>query len=36
VPAATGLGFASVRAVVTDADGNRLTQQIDRAWRIAP
>ncbi|MPZ95398.1 MAG: hypothetical protein GEU96_10935, partial [Propionibacteriales bacterium] len=35
VPAATAPGFATVRVVVTDADGNRLTQRIDRAWRIA-
>gem|GEM_PF-420735 len=35
VPAADGPGFASVRAVVTDADGNQLSQRIDRAWRIA-
>ena len=35
VPAADGSGFASVRVVVSDADGNRLTQRIDRAWRLA-
>ncbi|TDD94752.1 S8 family serine peptidase, partial [Jiangella asiatica] len=33
VPAADP-GFASVRVEVTDADGNAMTQQIDRAWRI--
>lgn len=35
IPAADEPGFASVRVVVTDADGNRITQQIDRAWKIA-
>jgi subtilisin family serine protease len=35
VPAATGPGFASVRVVVTDAEGNEITQRIDRAWKIA-
>jgi subtilisin family serine protease len=35
LPAASGPGFASVRVDITDADGNRLTQRIDRAWRIA-
>ena len=35
VPAASGPGFASVRVVVTDAAGNELRQEIDRAWRIA-
>jgi hypothetical protein len=35
VPAAPGAGFASVRVVATDSAGNRLTQQIDRAWKIA-
>jgi hypothetical protein len=35
VPAATGPGFASVRVVVTDADGNQISQRIDRAWKIA-
>jgi hypothetical protein len=35
IPAADEAGFATVRVVVTDTDGNRITQQIDRAWRIA-
>jgi hypothetical protein len=35
IPAAAGPGYASVRVVVTDAAGNELTQQIDRAWKIA-
>jgi subtilisin family serine protease len=34
LPAARGPGFGTVRVVATDASGNRLTQQIDRAWRI--
>jgi subtilisin family serine protease len=34
IPAAAA-GYASVRIIVTDAEGNRLTQQIDRAWKIA-
>ncbi len=34
MPAAAAPGFATVRVVATDAAGNRLTQQIDRAWRI--
>jgi subtilisin family serine protease len=35
VPAAdSAAGFASVRVVATDSDGNRLTQLIERAWRI--
>ncbi len=34
VPAAAGPGFGTVRVVATDAAGNRLTQQIDRGWRI--
>lgn len=35
VPAApAGAGFASLRMTATDLAGNRLTQQIDRAWRI--
>ncbi|WP_161962474.1 S8 family serine peptidase [Nocardioides speluncae] len=36
IPATDEPGFASVRVVVTDTDGNRITQQIDRAWRIRP
>lgn len=35
IPAASAAGYASLRIIVTDADGNRLTQQIDRAWKIA-
>jgi subtilisin family serine protease len=35
VPAATGPGYVSVRVVVSDADGNQLSQRIDRAWKIA-
>lgn len=35
IPAADDPGFATVRVVVIDADGNRITQQIDRAWKIA-
>lgn len=35
IPAAAKPGFATVRVVVTDAAGNRITQQIDRAWRVA-
>ncbi|HYJ68658.1 MAG TPA: S8 family peptidase [Nocardioidaceae bacterium] len=35
VPAATGPGYVSVRVVVADADGNQLSQRIDRAWKIA-
>ena len=35
IPAASGPGFVSVRVSSTDADGNRLTQQINRAWKIA-
>jgi hypothetical protein len=35
IPAAPAeTGFADVRVVATDAAGNRLTQQIDQAWRI--
>ncbi|TDE09145.1 hypothetical protein E1269_15660 [Jiangella asiatica] len=34
VPAA-GEGFASVRVSAEDGDGNRVVQQVDRAWRIA-
>jgi len=34
VPSATGPGFGTVRVVAVDASGNRLTQQIDRAWRV--
>lgn len=34
VPAAAADGFASVRVTATDAAGNRLTQRIDRAWRV--
>jgi hypothetical protein len=34
LPAATGPGFGTVRVVATDKAGNRLTQQIDRGWRI--
>ncbi|SDU63864.1 S8 family peptidase [Jiangella alkaliphila] len=33
IPAA-GTGFATVRVDVADADGNTMTQRIDRAWRI--
>ncbi|RIQ12955.1 S8 family serine peptidase [Jiangella rhizosphaerae] len=33
VPAADG-GFASLRVTVTDAAGNTVRQQIDRAWRV--
>jgi len=37
IPAAQpSAAFASVRVVATDRDGNRLTQRIDHAWRIAP
>lgn len=36
IPAASpGDEFASVRITTTDADGNSLTQVIERAWRIA-
>ncbi|MGH3446184.1 MAG: hypothetical protein ACRDP4_01030, partial [Nocardioidaceae bacterium] len=35
MPATAGPGFGTVRVVVTDGAGNRLTQRIDRAWRIA-
>lgn len=35
IPSSAGPGYASVRVVVADADGNRLTQRIDRAWKIA-
>ena len=35
VPAASGPGYVSIRVVVTDAAGNRLEQQIDKAWKIA-
>ncbi|WP_165358654.1 S8 family peptidase [Haloactinopolyspora alba] len=34
VPASPEPGFATVRVTVTDADGNSMTQRIDRAWRI--
>jgi subtilisin family serine protease len=35
VPAAPAhAGFATVRVVATDADGNQLTQLIERAWRV--
>ncbi|SDT56568.1 S8 family serine peptidase [Jiangella sp. DSM 45060] len=33
VPAAAG-GFASLRVTVADADGNTVSQQIDRGWRV--
>jgi subtilisin family serine protease len=35
MPAASGPGFVSVRVSATDADGNRITQQINRAWKVA-
>jgi hypothetical protein len=34
IPPAPADGFASVRVTATDAAGNRLTQRIDRAWRV--
>ena len=35
VPAApASAGFATVRVVATDADGNQLNQLIERAWRV--
>ncbi|HEX6514217.1 MAG TPA: S8 family serine peptidase [Nocardioidaceae bacterium] len=36
VPSAPGAGFASVRVEATDAAGNALTQEIDKAWKTAP
>jgi hypothetical protein len=33
--APAGASFASVKVVTTDTAGNQLSQQIDRAWRIA-
>jgi hypothetical protein len=34
IPPAPAHGFASLRVTATDAAGNRLTQRIDRAWRV--
>jgi hypothetical protein len=34
IPASSGPGYVSVRVTAADVDGNRISQQINRAWKI--